>query len=405
MADYRIPLAQDTIGRDDLEALADWLRSATRITKGPLCDEFEQRFAGWQGCSKAHFVNSGSSANLLAISALQVAGPLRPGDRVIAPAISWTTTVAPITQLNCVPVLCDAESDTLGMDPDRLEHLARTTAAKAVIVCHVLGIPNRMQEIVAICERHGMVLIEDCCEALGSEYRGDRVGNFGSLSTFSFYFGHHMSTIEGGMICARSKEHSNIIRSIRSHGWNRDLDADVVVELRRRHAVDPFADRYTFYHPGFNFRSTDLQAFLGLRQLAQLPDVIEARRRLWDAYDRCLAGAAWRPTPPTGGRVAGFAWPLLSDDRSALAARLEARGVETRPLVCGSIGRQPWFVERYGAVALRVADLVHACGLYVPIHARLRLEEVEEIAQTCLAAGAGSVRAPVEGSRADARGE
>ena len=396
MADYRIPLAQDTIGREDLESLADWLRSAPRLTKGPLCEDFEQRFARWQGCPKAHFVNSGSSANLLAISALQVAGQLQPGDRVIAPAISWTTTVAPISQLNCVPVLCDAEADTLGMDPDRLEHLARTTGAKAVIVCHVLGIPNRMDEIVAICERHGIVLIEDCCEALGSEYRGVRVGNFGSLSTFSFYFGHHMSTIEGGMICARSKEHSNVIRSIRSHGWNRDLDADVVVDLRRRYGVDPFTDKYTFYHPGFNFRGTDLHAFLGLRQLERLGDVLELRRRIWHAYQRCMAGAAWQPAPPPNSRVAGFAWPLLSPDRSALAALLEARGVETRPLVCGSIGRQPWFVDRYGAVPLPVADLVHAHGLYVPIHPRLTLEQVEEIAQVCLGAGSGSVRVAVQ---------
>jgi CDP-4-dehydro-6-deoxyglucose reductase, E1 len=396
MADYRIPLAQDTIGREDLEALADWLRTCPRITKGPLCEEFEARFAGWQGVPKAHFVNSGSSANLLAISALQVAGALQNGDRVIAPAISWTTTVAPITQLNCVPILCDAEPDTLGMDVERLAHLARTSGAKAVIVCHVLGIPNRMEEIVAICERHGMVLIEDCCEALGSEYRGVRVGNFGSLSTFSFYFGHHMSTIEGGMICARSKEHSNVIRSIRSHGWNRDLDADVVEELRRRHRVDPFTDKYTFYHPGFNFRGTDLHAFLGLRQLQQLDDVVERRRRIWSEYDRRMAGAAWRPAPPPDSRVAGFAWPLLSPDRSALAARLEAHGVETRPLVCGSIGRQPWFVERYGAVALPVADRVHGHGLYVPIHARLGAEQVEQIAELCLGAGSGSVRGAVK---------
>lgn len=402
MADYRIPLVRDTIGREDLEALADWLRSSPRVTKGPLCEDFEQRFARWQGCQQAHFVNSGSSANLLAISALQVAGPLRPGDRVIAPAISWTTTVAPITQLNCVPVLCDADAETLGLDVDHLEHLARATGAKALIVCHVLGIPNPMDEIVAICERHGLVLIEDCCEALGSEYRGIRVGNFGSLSTFSFYFGHHMSTIEGGMICARSKEHSNIIRSIRSHGWDRDLDADVVAELRRRYGVDPFTDKFTFYHPGFNFRCTDLDAFLGLRQLERLDDMLERRRRIWDEYDRHMMDAAWRPVPPVGSRVAGFAWPLLSPERSALAAVLELRGVETRPLVCGSIGRQPWFVDRYGAVPLRVADLVHAHGLYVPINPQLSEDEVKEIAQLCLEAGSGSVRRAVEAAEATA---
>jgi CDP-6-deoxy-D-xylo-4-hexulose-3-dehydrase len=315
---------------------------------------------------------------------------------VIAPAISWTTTVAPITQLNCIPILCDAEPDTLGLDVEQLEQLARTTGAKAVIICHVLGIPNRMQEIVAICDRHGMVLIEDCCEALGSEYQGERIGNFGSFSTFSFYFGHHMSTIEGGMICARSKEHSNVIRSIRSHGWNRDLDADVVEDLRRRHGVDPFTDKYTFYYPGFNFRGTDLHAFLGLRQLERLDEVVERRRLVWNQYERRMTEATWRPAPPPGSRVAGFAWPMLSPDRSALAERLEASGIETRPLVCGSIGRQPWFIERYGPVALPIADRVHGHGLYVPIHARLRDEQVDEIAELCLAPGTGSVRGVVQ---------
>jgi CDP-6-deoxy-D-xylo-4-hexulose-3-dehydrase len=198
------------------------------------------------------------------------------------------------------------------------------------------------------------------------------------------------------MICARSKEHSNIIRSIRSHGWNRDLDGDVVEELRRRHRVDPFADKYTFYHPGFNFRGTDLQAFLGLRQLARLDAVVERRRQIWQEYERRMEGAAWRPSPPADSRVAGFAWPMLSPDRAALAALLEAQGIETRPLVCGSIGRQPWFVERYGAVAMPVADVVHGHGLYVPIHARLGAEQVEQIAQLCLGAGSGSVRGVVQ---------
>ncbi len=395
MSTYRIPLVRDTISREDLQALSGWLLGHPRLSKGPLCEKFETRFAQWQGCHRAHFVNSGSSANLLAISALQVSGRLRPGDKVIAPAVSWTTTVAPISQLNCEPVLCDADPDDLGLSIDHLEHLARDPDVRALILCHVLGIPNRMREIVEICERYDLALIEDCCEALGSEYDGLRVGNFGDLCTFSFYFGHHMSTIEGGMICARSDEHSNIIRSIRSHGWNRDLDPAWVESLRARHSVEPFSDRHTFYHPGFNFRSTDLNAFLGLRQLERLDQVVEARTRLWAHYQKRMEEAAWRATAPAGAKVSGFAFPMLSNQRTALAEALEACGIEARPLICGSIGRQPWFVERHGEVALEVADRAHRHGLYVPLNPELETDEVDEICDLCLTAPGGSVREPV----------
>lgn len=395
MSNYRIPLVRDTISRDDLRALSEWLLTNPRLSKGPLCDDFERQFAQWQGCRRAHFVNSGSSANLLAINALQVAGTLAPGDKVIAPAISWTTTVAPITQLQCEPVLCDADPDNLGLSVEHLEQLAKTSGAKALILCHVLGVPNRMREIAEICKRFDLVLIEDCCEALGSEYDGVRVGNFGDLCTFSFYFGHHMSTIEGGMICAKSDEHSNIIRSIRSHGWNRDLDEQRILELRERYGIDAFSDKYTFYNPGFNFRSTDLNAFLGLKQLDRLSRVVDARQRVWDQYQTLMQSAAWRSVGPVGSRVSAFAWPMLSPDRAALAAILDEKGIETRPLVCGSIGRQPWYVDRYGSVELEVADRVHQHGLYVPINPQLSDDEIAEICSICLESAGGSVRGSV----------
>jgi CDP-6-deoxy-D-xylo-4-hexulose-3-dehydrase len=392
MSSFRIPLVRNTIGADDLEALAEWLRTGPRLTKGPLCDQFEQRFARWQGCPSAAYVNSGSSANLLAIDALRVLGLLRSGDRVIAPAVSWTTTVAPIAQLNLEPVLCDSDAATLGLDLDHLEHLCKTAGAKVLVVCHVLGIPNDMDRIVALCDDYGLTLVEDCCEALGSTYGGTKVGGFGAISTFSFYFGHHMSTIEGGMVCMRSRDTTNVIRSLRSHGWNRDLDDEVKLDLRRRHDVDPFSDQYTFYHPGYNFRGTDVGAFLGLRQLEKLDGFVSARVRTWQRYAALMSEAAWRPSAPAGAVVSGFAWPILTSNRQALAGRLGEAGVETRPLVCGSIGRQPWFVQRYGAVPLTNADVVHEHGLYVPINPELDEAELQQITGVCLGDGVGTVR-------------
>lgn len=376
---YRIPLVRDTITSADLKALARWLTKTPHLTKGPLAEKFESRFAGWQGCRYAHYVNSGSSANLLAVNSLLIAGYLKPGDRVIAPAVSWTTTVAPITQLGLEPILCDCDLQNLGLDIANLEKLAQKPKVKAVVVCHVLGIPNHMDQIKAICKKYRLVLIEDCCEALGSQYNHIKVGNFGLLSTFSFYFGHHMSTIEGGMVCTNSRKLSNLIRSLRSHGWNRDLDESYKLKLRRSHKIDPFADQYTFYHPGFNFRGTDLGAFLGLRQLRHLNQFIRRRHRLWQAYIKLTASASWQPQPPPQSFISGFAYPVLSSHRSQLAARLKRRGIETRPLVCGSLGHQPWFIDRYGPVPLKNADIIHQHGLYVPANPDLSIAEVKQI--------------------------
>ncbi len=381
---FRIPLVRNTISAKDFQALAKWLSKAPHITKGPLSEKFEFAFAAWQGRRYAHFVNSGSSANFLAINALLISGHLKVGDRVIAPAVSWTTTVAPISQLGCKPLLCDCNLDDLGVDIKHLEKLAQKPQVKAVIICHVLGIPNRMRQIKAICKKYQLILIEDCCEALGSEYAGKKVGNFGDISTFSFYFGHHMSTIEGGMICTNSKLLSNIIRSLRSHGWNRDLDEDFKLKLRRSHHIDPFADQYTFYHPGYNFRNTDLGAFLGLRQLSRLPNVIKKRQQIWLRYKKLLEPAIWKPRSPQKTQVSGFAFPLLSKKRTQLAVHLQNTGIETRPLVCGSLGRQPWFVDKYGVVSLPNADIVHEQGLYVPINPELSIAEIKYVATQCL---------------------
>ncbi|OGP69404.1 MAG: hypothetical protein A2169_06910 [Deltaproteobacteria bacterium RBG_13_47_9] len=389
---YRIPLVRDTIGQDDLAALAQWLLGNPQLTKGPLCAAFEESFSSWQGCLRANYVNSGSSANLLAINALLASNRLSPGDRIIAPAVSWTTTVAPITQMNCVPVLCDCDLETLGVDIDHLEYLARQSGAKALIICHVLGIPCRMDEVISLCERYGLSLIEDCCEALGSEYRGIKVGNFSSLASFSFYYGHHMSTVEGGMLCTDSIELSNAVRSLRSHGWNRDLDNEAKQALREKYIIDPFADRYTFYCAGYNFRGNEIGAFLGLRQLKKLPEFIEARKRIWGSYCALMSEAQWQPRPVSDCVVSGFAFPMLSANRTALAARLENMGVETRPLICGSIGRQPWFIGKYGQVPLPNADIVHRDGLYVPINPHLSEHEVHYITECCMAAGEGSLR-------------
>lgn len=392
MKPYQIPLVKNTISKQDLNALARWLKGEPQLTKGPLADRFEKKFSSWLGVKYAHYVNSGSSANLLAVHSLLIAGILKPGDKIIAPAVSWTTTVAPISQLNCRPILCDCDEENLGLDITHLRKLIRTTKAKAVFVCHVLGIPGHLQEIKDLCQKHHLVLIEDCCEALGTVYHRKKVGTFGILSTFSFYYGHHLSTIEGGMICTTSKLLSNIIRSLRSHGWDRDLDRDSQRHLRRKYRIDSFAAKYAFYYPGYNFRANDLGAFLGLRQLRRITSTIKKRAKIWRQYQKQLQSSSWRPSPPQNSQVSGFSFPLISPKRQLLAAAFEKAGIETRPLIGGSVGRQPWFIEQYGASHLPHADNIHQHGLYVPVNPEMDYKDVQKVSSIALNHPSASVK-------------
>ena len=250
-----------------------------------------------------------------------------------------------------------------------------------MIICHVLGIPNQLKQIVAISKKYNLKLIEDCCEALGSKFNQKLVGNFGLLSTFSFYFGHHMSTIEGGMVCTPSRKYSNILRSLRSHGWNRDLDKSYQIKLRKTNKIDIFRDKYTFYHPGYNFRSTDLNAFLGLRQLKTINKAIKKRHQIFIQYLKLTKSSSWQPHPTGNSFVSAFAYPQFSKNRLRLSKHLEKNSIESRPLVCGSIGRQPWYVKLYGLKKLKNADKVHQKGLYVPINPDMTSQEVSKVAK------------------------
>ena len=177
------------------------------------------------------------------------------------------TTVTPVIQLGMEPIMCDCDLDNLGLDIKHLKDIIKNDNPAAIILVHVLGFPNHMKEIIELCNEHDILLIEDTCESIGSKYQNKNLGTFGILSTFSFYFGHHMSTIEGGMISTDDEDLYHLLLSIRSHGWDRDLPLLKQNELRKKYDINDFRALYTFYYPGFNLRCTDLQAFIGLRQI------------------------------------------------------------------------------------------------------------------------------------------
>ncbi|MCB9177164.1 MAG: aminotransferase class I/II-fold pyridoxal phosphate-dependent enzyme [Caldilineae bacterium] len=372
----RIKLAQDTISRDDIEALVEWLREDHQLTKGPLTQAFEAALAEYVGTKYAIMVNSGSSANLLMASSLLEAGYLR-NKKVVVPAVSWITTLSPFIQLGFECFLCDSDPDDLGVDLDHLEELLRRERPALMIVVHILGHPNKMRQIRSLCETYDCLVIEDACEALGSEYDGVKTGALSLAGSFSFYYGHHISTIEGGAIATSDEHLYSTMLSIRSHGWSRDLPESDRIAWRLEHGIDEFREFYSFYYAGYNLRSTDLNAFLGLQQLRKLPEIVQLRSRNFERYRENLP-KLWVQRSE-GSFVSSFAYGTFVRNRLELARHLRGMGIECRPLVCGSMGRQPFWIRRYGAMNLDVADRVHDYGLYLPNHAALTADDISYI--------------------------
>src|SRR5690606_4740657 len=280
----------------------------------------------WQGRRHSIFVNSGSSANLAAFYSLLLTSRLR-NRKVVVPAISWATTVAPAIQFGFEPLACECDRETLGVDTDHLKDLFETHEPSVIIIVHVLGFPNKMDEIIELCDRYDVLLIEDTCESFGSVYKGKKTGNFGEISTFSLYFGHHLSTIEGGMICTDDDELADLLRSIRSHGWDRDLPLKTQAELRKKYDVDDFRALYNFYYPGFNIRATDLQAFIGLGQLEKADEVVQARHRNLMIYDELIRNEHWKIRQLEDTLVSNFCYPIITPQLKPLVNALQTEGI------------------------------------------------------------------------------
>jgi CDP-6-deoxy-D-xylo-4-hexulose-3-dehydrase len=282
-------LAERTIDKADLTDLKDWLETDPWLTQGPLVRQFEAAWAAWLGRKHALFVNSGSSANLLMYAALLAQKDL-PNRKVIVPAVSWATTVAPAIQLGFEPIMCDADPQTFGLDLTELEALCQTHKPATVIAVHVLGTPNDMERLCDLRRRYGFVLLEDACAATGSRWDGAHVGTFGELSSFSFFYGHHLSTIEGGMVTTDDEATHDLLLQLRSHGWAKDLAPEKGDALARQAGAIPFNKPFTFYLPGFNVRGTDLQARIGLSQLKKADHVVARRaenhRRYQERFPR-----------------------------------------------------------------------------------------------------------------------
>lgn len=382
----RIDLVQDTIDKKDIDALISWLSSYPRLTKGQVTLDFEKKFAEWIGSDYAIFVNSGSSANLLMIYALKYAEKLK-NNKVCVPSLCWATDLAPVLQFDLEPVLVDCNLDNLSVDIEHLEHVFKTESPSALILVSVLGLSPDMDRITSLCKEYDVILIEDNCESQGTAYKGKRLGNFGIMSSFSTYFGHTMSTIEGGVITTNDKEMYDLLLQLRSHGWDRDLDSEKQKDLRKDWQVEDFAALYTFFIPGFNLRSTDLQAFIGLGQLDKIDSSIEKRFENYKYFKEKLSPWIWFPNDIEESFTANFAIPIILDSpekKKSLVNDLEENNISCRPLISGSMGTQPFYKKLYGEKILPNCSVVDDRGIYVPNHPMLEIEDIDRICEIIL---------------------
>ena len=395
-----VPVSGKVIGADDISAVVDSALDGW-FTTGRWAKEFEKKLAQFVGVRSASLVNSGSSANLVALSALT--SPklgdrrLRPGDEVITVAAGFPTTVNPILQNRLVPVFVDVTLPTYEIDVTRLEE-AFSEKTRAVMIAHTLGNVFDLDAVTAFCRKHTLWLIEDCCDALGSTYKGHKVGTFGDIATVSFYPAHHITMGEGGAVLTDKPVLQVLIDSFRD--WGRDCWCEPGMENTCGKRFDwqlgslpcGYDHKYTYAHVGYNLKATDMQAALGVSQIAKLPEFIERRKANFAYLKKALKPLErylMLPEATAGSDPSWFGFPIgVREDapfqRDQLTHALEAKKIGTRLLFGGNLTRQPayegWEVRVVGE--LKNTDFVMNRVFWIGVFPGLTTEMLDFIAKT-----------------------
>lgn len=346
VANPQVRLHDPTFGPDEISAVVEQMLS-THVTMGPVVKSFEKSFCDTLGYKYGVSNNSGSSANLLMISALTnplTENYIKPGDEVILPSLTWSTSLWPLTQRGLVPVFVDSCPKTLNILPSAIE-AAITPKTKAIMAVPVYGNPCDMDAIMDICERHNLTLIEDCCESMGATYDGKAVGSFGRVASFSFYYSHHITTIEGGICLTADHDLAETMRILRAHGWVRQTD-NPEKWLEKHPEYDP---KFLFVNEGYNLRLTEPQAAMGLVQIGKLQGFVEKRQEnaafFMKALEKYSDIFAFHETTPKASH-SWFGFTVMVSDkapfsRDEIRHHLEDNGIETRPIIAGNLALQP----------------------------------------------------------------
>lgn len=340
-----IPLISPSYGKEEIiEALSSMI--STWVTMGNKVKSFEESFAKYIGTKYAVMVNSGSSANLLALSILShpEIKKVQKGDEIITPAVTWATTVYPIVNVGAKPVFVDVDLDTYTVNTDSVES-AISKKTSALMPVHLLGNPCSMKKLSKVAKKQDLIIVEDTCEAHGAEFGGKKVGSFGEMSTFSFFMSHHITTIEGGMLLTNNQRFYELAKSMRAFGWTRDLKNKKKI-LEKNKEID---ERFLFVNLGFNIRPTELQGAFGIHQIKKLNKFIKIRRdnaKYWNKRLKGFEDIFIIPKETSGTKHSYFCYPLTITEntnftRADIVKYLGMYKIETRPIMAGNMVEQP----------------------------------------------------------------
>lgn len=371
----KYPLATTSWDDAEYKAIQDVVNSR-QFTMGSKVKECEELFASYTGTRFAIMCNSGSSANLLMIAALRFTQNsdfrLERGDEVIVPAVSWSTTYSPLEQYGLHVKFVDIDLATLNFDIGALE-AAITPRTRAIFCVNLLGNPNDYAAILAIADKHSLVVIEDNCESMGAEFDGRKTGSLGLMGSQSCFFSHHISTMEGGLVTTNDEELYHIMLSLRAHGWTRQLPTENRITGRK--CDDPFEESFRFVLPGYNLRPLEMSGAIGIQQVLKLPRLIEERRRNGKLLQQLMSDHPDLMIQKEIGASSWFGFSLIirpgsSMTRTTLMQRLEELGFEYRPIVSGNFARKEVvrFFDHTIFGELANADYIDANGLFIGNH-------------------------------------
>ena len=373
MSKFFYPLVDNPYRKKDINKAIKVLKSF-KITSGINTINFQNSFKKKIKVNNALMVNSGSSANLLALQCL--INPyrkkrLKKGDEILIPSLCWSTSLWPIIQSGLKPKFVDIEKNTLNIDLKDLKSKI-TKKTKGILIVHVLGNSTNMNELMKIKNKHNLYLIEDTCESLGTKFRNKYLGSFGEFSSFSFYSSHQISSGEGGMICCKHKEDFEILKALRAHGWSRGLKNEHQISKQNKH----LDKRFIFYNSGFNVRSTDVAASIGLSQFKDLDKFIKTRninrKKIINELDKSkkIQAKITVIKENYGVKASWFGIPIILSkkiNKELFIKKIENKGIETRPIISGNFLKQP-SIKKYNLKTnskMKNADYINNFGFFI----------------------------------------
>ena len=373
MSSFFYPLIDNPYRKKDIDKAIKVLKSF-KITSGVNTINFQNSFKKKLRVNNALMVNSGSSANLLALQCL--INPyrkkrLKRGDEILIPSLCWSTSLWPIIQSGLIPKFVDIEKNTLNIDLRDLKSKI-TKKTKGMLIVHVLGNSTNMNELMKIKKKYNLYLIEDTCESLGTKFRNKYLGSFGEFSSFSFYSSHQISSGEGGMICCKHQEDFEILKALRAHGWSRGLKNEQKISKQNKH----LDKRFIFYNSWFNLRSTDIAASIGLSQFKDLDKFIKTRnvnrKKIISELDKSkkIRNKITIIKENNGVKASWFGIPMILSkkvNKKLFINKIENKGIETRPIISGNFLKQP-SVKKYNIKTnskMKNADYINNFGFFI----------------------------------------